>query len=242
MTVRPSRLVAPALAAVLAPALLAGCVGGTGGDPTSTVTVTETPEPLGPAQQELTGSELTAALPNVKEVPTNFAADPVGRDPEEERTETADPADCLAVELDTPQMRTFRREHMTAADQRRYSATSGVSGVGLLTVEMWTHDEPYPRAHLDEAGAAVGECATYTVTSNGTETGPWEAKTTPIPLLGDQSLGVRVGDRRHDIAVDHLWVSSGHNLLHVSMVTGYREDNEDLLERAAEGVLERLQR
>ena len=68
------------------------------------------------------------------------------------------------------------------------------------------------------------------------------SKTTPIPLLGDQSLGVRVGDRRHDIAVDHLWVSSGHNLLHVSMVTGYREDNEDLLERAAEGVLDRLER
>lgn len=168
----------PALACTALVAL-AGC--GSGSDTGVTTTVTET-QVLTPAQQQLSASQITRALPDEEDVPGNFASDPGGRDPAEEGDDTTDPKACLAVELDTPEMRDFRDEHRRAAHASRFSDETGGLGLGILTVNLWTFDTQYPREYLDEAGAAVGDCSTYSIISaDGAKTGPGGRRRPPSP-------------------------------------------------------------
>lgn len=51
---------------------------------------------------------------------------------------------------------------------------------------------------------------------------------------------MRIGNRDSDLAIDYLWVRSGHNLINVRMLTGFRANNEEILETYARGVLEDL--
>ncbi|MDN5717410.1 MAG: hypothetical protein L0G89_09260, partial [Janibacter sp.] len=60
--------------------------------------------------------------------------------------------------------------------------------------------------------------------------------------MGDQSFGVRIGREQFDMAIDYLWVRSGHNLITVRMRTGYTQDNDKRLTKYAQGVLDDLRR
>ncbi len=87
----------------------------------------------------------------------------------------------------------------------------------------------------------LADCATFrTAVSPGSEMSYWSATNIQTPVLGEQSLGVRAGSRELDSAIDYLWVRSGHNLVHVRMLTGFRADNSDILQEYAEGVLDDL--
>lgn len=227
------------VAALGAAALLSACGSRSDPDPTSTVTITETDSGLSPDQQQLTAAEVSRALPD--DAPTGFRLDPGGADPAQDpdSERTTDPASCLALYLDTPQMRTFADEHVTAADRARYSDTG--EGIGTLLVTVWTHDERYPTRFLDEAGAALADCSSFSSTVRpGEGPGDYRATTIAVPQLGDQSFGVRIGSPGGGVTVDELWVANGHNLVHVRMVSDYHQDNGPLLDTTAQGVLEGL--
>jgi hypothetical protein len=223
-----------------AAALLGGCSSSAPGtDATSTVTVTETGAGLSPDRQQLTAAEVTRAVS--KDAPTGFLLDPGGADPAQDpdSQRTTDPASCLALYLDTPQMRTFADEHVTAADRARYSDSG--DGIGTLLVTLWTHDERYPTRFLDEAGAALADCSGFSATFRpGEARSPYRATTIAVPQIGDQSFGVRIGSPGGGVTVDELWVANGHNLVHVRMVSDYHQDNAPLLDKTARGVLEGL--
>lgn len=220
--------------------VLSACIGGSDPDATSTVTITETGPGLSPDQQQLTAAEVARALP---QAPTGFhldpgAADPA-QDPDSERT--TDPASCLAMYLDTEQMRTFADEHVSAADRARYSDTS--AGIGTLLVTVWTHDELYPTRFLDEAGAALADCSSFSSTFRPGDTkSAHRATTIAVPQLGDQSFGVRIGSPGGGVTTDELWVANGHNLIHVRMVSDYQQDNGPILEKTAQSALEAMGR
>lgn len=240
MTLR-SRVATPFVLAVVALGL-AACGSDPTTDPTSTVTVTEPGGSLAPEQQELRPREITAALPTRDEVPLGYESDPGADDPKQapESERTTDPASCLALYLDTPDMRDFATDHVTAAERVRYS-DEGSEGIGVLIVTIWTHDELYPTRFLDAAGAALGDCARFDSRNRLSDaTSPNRAATITTPLLGDQTFGVRVGAPTGGVTVDDLWVASGHNLINVHMVTGHDQDNSDILESTAQQVLEDL--
>lgn len=237
---RARRLMPFAVAAALT-LPLAGC----GDDPQpsaapSTVTVTQTPEPTeadAPEQQQLTKRQLTAALPTEDEAPSGFRVDPEGFDTERVSERTTDPEACLALYMTTPEQAAFDKDHRVESGAARFSQKPGEPGTAGISIAVWTHDEPYPKEFFDEAGAALSECTTFSTKANPDEApGDWQADAIPTPTVGDQSFGVRIG--RPD--VDYLWVRSGNNLIHARMLTGYRQANDQRLQKYTQGVLDDL--
>lgn len=229
------------VAALCATALLSACGGGSSPKATSTVTITERGPGLSPDQQQLTSTEVTRSLPTADEAPTGFRIDPGGADPmqDADSERTTDPPGCLALYLDTSTTRTFADEHVSAADRVRFSDTD--EGIGTLIVTVRTHDEPYPTRFLDEAGAALADCSRFSETPRtGAEGTAHRATTIAVPQLGDQSFGVRIGSQGGGVTLDELWVATGHNLVHVRMVSDYQQDNGPLLEETAQNVLDTL--
>lgn len=245
-----ARLAPFATLAVTATLALAACGSD---DPTtsatpssSTVTVTSTPvaeaeELTAPEQQEKTAKELAAALPTLKEAPRGFIVDPGGYDANRKSRATADPEECLAVYLDGAEQRAWSREHRSTADGVRYTQKNGGINPPSISVAVTTYDEPYPTRFFDEAGAALADCTKFThqLTPDG-NTNTYTAQNISTPVVGDRAFGVRVGDPDVDMGIDHLWVRSGHNLISVRMITGFRANNEEILEEYATGVLEDL--
>ncbi|HCE61298.1 hypothetical protein N5P18_05810 [Janibacter terrae] len=239
-----------ALTAVAALALTA-CGGdaqpaasGTSGEVTPSSSATTVEELTAPEQQQLTAAEIKRALPTREEAPRGFVQDTSGFDTRRASQRRADPQTCLAVFLDTPQMRTWKSEHLADGEGVRYTRNSGEDdsvGQPSISVAVYSYDEAFPTRFLDEAGAALADCATFrTAVSPGSEMSDWSATNIQTPVLGEQSLGVRAGSRELDSAIDYLWVRSGHNLVHVRMLTGFRADNSDILQEYAEGVLDDL--
>lgn len=210
----------------------------------ATVTVTDTPtaeEASAPEQQELTAAQITKALPTKEEAPDGFPEDPSGFTTKGVSKVTTDPTSCLALYLDTPKMRTFEKEHLSEADGVRYTQAGDAAGRPSISVAIWTYDDPYPQAFVDEAGASMSECTTFDkIDEPGDEPAKQSAKTITTPTVGDQSFGVRIGYPDIDIAIDYLWIRSGHNLINVRMLTGFRQDNAEILEKYGKGVLEDL--
>lgn len=238
-----------ALAAALA---LTACGSDSGGDPAapssepSTVTVTQTPEaeaPTEPEQQELTKQQLAKALPTLAEAPRTFIKDTRGVDTTSKSTRTASPESCLALYMSTPQQRTFNAEHMSTSGGVRYTHDTDAAGASSIVTAIYSYDEPYPSKFLDQAGAALSECSEHdSAVAKGRASNPAKATTIPTPSLGDQSFGVRIGATDLDLAIDYLWVRSGHNLISVRMITGYRQNNDAKLEKYAQGVLDDLKK
>ncbi|KRE38814.1 hypothetical protein ASG73_00095 [Janibacter sp. Soil728] len=234
----------PPFAVVAALGLMTAACGGETTPPTpSTVTVTQTPteQTTGPERRQLTTQQVTAALPTKDDVPAIFRPDSRGFDTSSVSERTTDPASCLALYMATPAQRTFTKEHLVADGGVRFSEDPDEPGSASISVGILSYDEPYPREYLDEAGAVLGECSTFTSrTTPDSAEGTWQATTISTPTLGDQSFGVRIGSRDIDLAIDYLWVRSGHNVVHVRMLTGYRQDNGDQLKTSAQGVLDDL--
>ena len=240
---RSRRSIAP-FAVVAALGLMTAACGGETPPPTpSTVTVTQTPteQASGPAHRQLTAQQVRAALPTKDDVPAIFRPDSRGFDTSSVSERTTDPASCLALYMATPAQRTFIKEHLVADGGVRFSEDPDEPGSASISVGILSYDEPYPREYLDDAGAVLGECSTHTSrTEPGSSDVTWQATSIPTPTLGDQSFGVRIGSRDVDLAIDYLWVRSGHNVVHVRMLTGYRQDNGDQLKTTAQGVLDDL--
>lgn len=239
---------APVAAAALALSL-AAC----GGDapPTtepSTVTVTQTPtattdEVDKPEQQQLTAQQIKAALPSEQEAPKGFAEDPRGFDASTPSTRTTDPEACLALYMSTPEMAEFRKKHVAEGQGVRYTSKQTRGNPPSISIAVWSFDEVYPKAYFDEAGAALSDCTTFsTASSPDANAVDNSSSAIPTPTLGDQSFGVRIGDPTLDLGVDYLWVRSGHNLISVRMLTTYRMDNDQELEKYAQGVLDDLKK
>lgn len=212
--------------------------------PPATVTVTSTPtaqEASTPQQQELSVQQIRKALPTLDEAPKGFPEDPGGFDATTPSERTTEPQSCLALYLDTPEMRSFGTDHRTRADGVRYTRAPVGPGQPSISFAIWSHDEPYPTRFFDEAGAALADCSSFSAASTpGGSQQTWTATTIPTPPIGDRSFGVRIGTQDVDVAIDYLWVRSGHNLINVRMLTGFRQDNEDHLEKYAKGILEDL--
>lgn len=243
---RPARHVVPLVTALAVALPLAAC--GEDSPPPATATssaaTTSAPTPSeadGPAQRRLTAKEVTAALPGKDEGPYPAANREV--DPTQRSTAVTDPESCLALELDTPEMRTFKKEHMVAGGGQIYLQPQDFAAP-QMSVILWSHDEVYPQRFFDEAGAALAECTTYATADSPDDTmgDDWQATSIPTPAMGDQSFGVRIGREQFDMAVDYLWVRSGHNLISVRMRTGYTQSNDKRLAKYAQGVLDELGR
>ena len=243
---RPTRHVVPLVTALAVALPLAAC--GEDSPPPATATssaaTTSAPTPSeadGPAQRRLTAKEVTAALPGKDEGPYPAANREV--DPTQRSTAVTDPESCLALELDTPEMRTFKKEHMVAGGGQIYLQPQDFAAP-QMSVILWSHDEVYPQRFFDEAGAALAECTTYATADSPDDTmgDDWQATSIPTPAMGDQSFGVRIGREQFDMAVDYLWVRSGHNLISVRMRTGYTQSNDKRLAKYAQGVLDELGR
>lgn len=249
MTARPRHL-APVVALTLT-GLLAACGGGGGsgersgaGPEASTVTVTETAPTEGtdrPEQRQLTTAQITRALPTIDEAPDGFEPDPGGFDANRAPTRSTDPDVCRTIYLDTDEMRAWGKQHRRAAEGVRYTQAGDAAGRPSVSIYIVSYDEPVPKEHLDEAGATLGTCATFS--EQISEGGRWTEKTASnisAPVVGDQSYAARVGLTELDLTVDHLWVRSGHNLISIRVLTGKGRLSDRTLEDLAEGVLEDL--
>ncbi|WP_068263774.1 hypothetical protein [Janibacter limosus] len=212
-------------------------------DSSSATTPASTPTPTSeevdlPEQQQLTAEDVAAALPTKNEGP--YPLDPKGFDAAAQSVRTTDPESCLALYLDTPEMRTFKEEHAVEGEGRVYTLPQR-SAAPSLAVALWSHDEAYPKKFFDQAGAAISDCARHGSRVNpDSSDADWQATTIPTPAMGDQSFGVRIGRPQIDMAIDYLWVRSGHNLITVRMRTGYQHTNDKRLSTYAQGVLDDL--
>lgn len=241
-----TRRAAPFALAVITGLTLAACGDGGAPPPTepTTVTVTSTrgaETADAPEQQELTPKRLKAALPSTDEAPKGFVKDPGGFDAAVHSKRVADPQECLAVYLDSQDVRDWREEHRSEGAGVRYTRKAGGTPPPSISIALWTHDEVFPTRFFDEAGSALATCSDFTsATEPGASKGTWTATHIATPALGDRSFAVRIGNRDSDLAIDYLWVRSGHNLINVRMLTGFRANNEEILETYARGVLEDL--
>lgn len=207
----------------------------------STVTVTETPEPAdAPEQQQLTEKQIRAALPTTKEAPKGFVRDP-NVVAVSDSTRVIDPDECRAIYLDTDEIRTWVKEHHSAAGAVRYTQKGDAAGRPSVSVFVTSFDVPIPKEYFDDAGAALGDCATFTEKNSPTDN-PLDKKASNItaPVVGDQSYAHRVGMAELDLTIDQLWVRSGHNLINIRVLTGYSEYSDETLGDLVEGVLEDL--
>lgn len=243
---RPARRLVPLVTALAVALPLAACGedSPTPATPTSSAATTSAPTPSpadGPEQRRLTATEVTAALPGKDEGP--YPASDREVDPTRRSTAVTDPESCLALELDTPEMRAFKKEHMVAGGGQIYLQPQDFAAP-QMSVTLWSHDEVYPKRFFDEAGAALAECTTYATADAPDDTmgDDWQATSIPTPAMGDQSFGVRIGREQFDMAVDYLWVRSGRNLISVRMRTGYTQSNDKRLAKYAQGVLDELAR
>lgn len=244
-----TRRLAP-FATVLALGLLAGCgsegegSGGSSDAEPSTVTVTETATPDaadGPAQQELTEEQITAALPTAKEAPDGFEEDSNVRSGGKS-TRVTDPDRCRAIYLDTDEFRSWSKEHSSAVGAVRYTEAGDAAGRPSVSVFVNSYDTPIPKKFFDQAGSALGQCAGFREKVRSSSS--WidkRANNISAPVIGDQSFAQRVGLTEMDLTIDQLYVRSGHNLINVRVLTGYSEYSDETLGELAEGVLEDLE-
>ncbi|QBF47342.1 hypothetical protein [Janibacter limosus] len=242
---RPAQRLVPLVTALAVALPLAACGedSPTPATPTSSAATTSAPTPSpadGPEQRRLTAAEVKAALPGKDEGP--YPASDREIDPTRQSTAVTDPESCLALELDTPEMRTFKKEHMVAGGGQIYLQPQDFAAP-QMSVTLWSHDEVYPQRFFDEAGAALAECGTLASGDSPDDSlNDLQATSIPTPAMGDQSFGVRIGREEFDMAVDYLWVRSGHNLISVRMRTGYTQSNDKRLATYAQGVLDELAR
>ena len=208
--------------------------------PTSTVTVTSTPEIEtldAPEQQELTRKQIIAALPADGEAPEGFELARKDVDVAADGSSDTDPPACLAATFGTPEVRSWTTKHRTEGSGVRHEHRGGGNPTPSLVVSVWTHDRPYPTRFLDDAGAAMAQCASYE--DNGTE---WRTHHIANPVIGDRSFAVRRSSTAINLTIDDLWVRSGHNLINVRLASGPGPDSSDTLEKHAQGVLDDLKK
>lgn len=224
---------------------LAACGEDTPAATPSTVTVTETPEPqeAGPEQRQLTEDEIMAALPSEDEAPRGFRIDKRGFDTTTVSQRTTDPESCLALYMSTQEQRDFTKEHGGDSGAIRFSSRPGEPGSPGISIAIWSFDEPFPQKFFDQAGAALAECQDHTTQISPDDSpGEWQADAIPTPTVGDQSFGVRIGRPDVDLAIDYMWVRSGHNLIHARMITGYRQSNDQRLQKYTQGIVDELKK
>lgn len=263
MTARTRRL-AP-FATVLAAGLLTGCGSGAeesssspsdSASSTTTATESETESsagtsgaaesttsevPDGPAQQELTKQQIRDALPEESDAPRDYVEDPRVNAQDASSRET-DPDTCRAVYLDDDEARKWKKEHLKEVDGVRYSQPGDGAGRPGVSIFIATYDRPVPKKFFDEAGSTLGECTDFAERND--DEGEWSdkrARNVNAPAIGDQSYAHRVGLAELDLAIDQLWVRSGHNIINIRVLTDNATRSEETMSDLAEGVLEDLE-
>ena len=262
----PARGAAP-FVAVLAAGLLAACGGAeesssTSTKASSTSTTSEAEEsarsdaesraaessdadiseaPDGPAQEELTKKQIVDALPEESDAPRDYVEDPK-INPDAESTRETDPESCQAIYLDSPEALKWKKEHLTATDGVRYTQPGDAAGRPGVSIFVATYDEPVPKKFFDEAGETLADCQDFNERND--PEGRWtekRARNVNAPAIGDQSYAHRVGLAELDMAIDQLWVRSGHNIINIRVLTDNAGHSEETMTELAEGVLEDLE-
>ena len=209
---------------------LGACQDGEPAPPTVTVTETQTAEDLGrPEQQQLSEARAKAAMPTLKDLPTGYHVDTTVFSDKRRRT---DPAGCIDLYMEGDAAHDFDDQHKKASSQARFGRYAG-GGKDIVAVYLDSYDAPVPLELFDQAGAAVGECASFTSGSSPTYT----AEGIAVRDLGERTFAVRLTGG--GVSVDRLYVRSGHNLLVVIVLSQAEKFDEELMGSLAEQVLER---
>ncbi|WP_370890470.1 hypothetical protein [Janibacter sp. GXQ6167] len=221
-----------AAAAATSVALL-GCTAKAPGDAESTPS----------AGRELSPQEAAAALPGLADIDQRFDSETDGV-PDVDADRSTYPADCLKLTFGGPTMSAFTRDHRVAFVGREYSG----EGRGTLTLTVSSHDEVVPKTPFDDAGNALGKCATFSNTAHRT-TSTWSTELIGTPGRGEQSFGTRmtltkdVPPTSEGTIVDEVRVRQGHNLITVSyFVPPSSTPVPGVVDRAVEATVASLER
>lgn len=192
-----------------------------------------------PQQQELTAARAKKALPSRGDMPDRTWLTDISTFSDTPRV--YDPAECAAIELNTPSARSFEKKHRSVEEAARFSQ-SDADGDGIIAVYVESFSQPYPLAYFDEAGEALASCGKFSWSKDGHSSSN-TASSISLPLLGDRSFGVRIGSAEFDHRTDRLYVRSGHNLITV-MRQSSKDDpyDERLLDKYAQAVLDNLEK
>lgn len=195
----------------------------------------------GPAQQQLTNQQILDALPEESDAPRDYVEDPRINAQDASSLETR-PDTCRAIYLDSDEARTWKKEHLEEVEGVRYSQPGDGAGRPGVSIFIATYDEPVPKAFFDDAGSTLGECADFSERNDADS--QWtdkRARDVNAPAVGDQSYAHRVGLVELDMAIDQLWVRSGHNIINIRVLTDSATYSEETMSDLAEGVLEDLE-
>lgn len=197
--------------------------------------------PDGPAQEELTKQQIVDALPEESDAPRDYVEDPK-INPDAESTRETDPESCQAIYLDSPEALKWKKEHLTETDGVRYTEPGDAAGRPGVSIFVATYDERVPKKFFDEAGETLADCQDFNERND--PEGRWtekRARNVNAPAIGDQSYAHRVGLAELDMAIDQLWVRSGHNIINIRVLTDNAGHSEETMTELAEGVLEDLE-
>ncbi|MGO4131464.1 hypothetical protein AB4Y78_03310 [Janibacter sp. RAF52] len=243
MSHRTRTVTAGLAAALVIP--LAGCIPTLATDDPSTShpssgTAAPTPPQHERAGRELTQADAEAALPDL----------PQGA--QERSTEVTashrktDPESCLEVLRIGPTYDELAESRVASAKTAWYVQTDGGRQINV-GIDSFP-DEIGPDL-LDRAGAALGECSSFSMTGLG-DTGHFDdrlwADGRPAPPLGDQGFAVRVTqlaqqDRKTvRLYSDYLVVRAGHNLVTVTVSHWDESMTFQVLQDHATAVLDEL--
>lgn len=207
---------------------------------TSTVTRNVTNE-----QRQLTTKQIRAAMPvglleadgwtrqqRIPDPTASSTASPTG-----DGRIGAKPSTCLPVLLVGDRIEQHNTQHRVAKESVDRETADGTSSISVTVASF---DEPYPQEILDESGAALSTCGSFTLTQSGHDF-PITSSPMPGPDLGEQSLSYRYSFE-HDVHIHILVIRSGNNLVTNTMVTSDESSQEAKLTSYAAAVLDNLKK
>lgn len=160
-----------------------------------------------------------------------------------------DPKPCIDV-LRLGWYATNLKRSRTVAVTRGWTQGKG-TGLQAHNVRIESHSRPVGANLLDQAGAALAGCDSFSLTGRD-EAGPIDLRLLAEPrttaTLGDQTFAVRIttfgeiGGRQTRIYADYLVVRVGHSLITLTQTSTDEASDMTTLERHAEDIISRLAR
>lgn len=226
-----------ALVVTAAALVAAGCSPFASDDPTSapTTSAASSSTPQDRLHQVYSRGELEAARPAPEDLGQGWGPRGDATIGEIDDVENVDPPECAAMILRGP---AWREAQGSVAGRTSENYTKGDE---LAFVELRSFEQPFPSGPFDEAGAALGRCATWTYDGADYETTPLTMET-----FGDLSFAVRhhiTGvSGRPDSYIDTLRFSVGHTYVVVAASsTDPSTPDTEALRQGARSILTSLE-
>lgn len=199
-----------ALVLALAALTVAGCSPFAADDPTTTPSSpVSSSTPQDRLHQVYSRGELEAARPAPEDLGEGWGPRGDATIGEIDDVGSVDPPECAAMILRGP---AWEEAQGSIAGRTSENYTKGDE---LAFVELRSFEQPFPSGPFDEAGAALGSCATWTYDDTDYETTPLTMET-----FGDRSFAVRHhitgASGRADSYIDTLRFSVGHTYVVVA--------------------------